>query len=207
MRDAPWEPHPDIKRRSAVSEEPAYHPESRAPSPESRVMDADVELPVTRSSRLSRSAGAAGSQRGPDARSPGRHAESDCWMHRLGRVLADSPPVDHRHVPDRGVAVVGAGAVRPVLDPDDRVLHVARAEVAGDRLPLWRYRVDADEIEIWSGVLWRQAVVVPRSRVQHIDVSQGPIERSYGLATLSIHTAGTQVFEGRSSRAWITRSR
>ncbi len=56
----------------------------------------------------------------------------------------------------------------------------------------WRYRVDADEIEIWSGVLWRQAVVVPRSRVQHIDVSQGPIERSYGLATLSIHTAGTQ---------------
>jgi membrane protein YdbS with pleckstrin-like domain len=56
----------------------------------------------------------------------------------------------------------------------------------------WRYRVDADEIEIWSGVVWRQAVVVPRSRVQHIDVSQGPIERSYGLATLSIHTAGTQ---------------
>ena len=56
----------------------------------------------------------------------------------------------------------------------------------------WRYRVDPEEIEIWSGVVWRQAVVVPRSRVQHIDVSQGPIERSYGLATLSIHTAGTQ---------------
>ena len=35
-------------------------------------------------------------------------------------------------------------------------------------------------------------MVVPRSRVQHIDVSQGPIERSYGLATLSIHTAGTE---------------
>jgi uncharacterized protein len=55
-----------------------------------------------------------------------------------------------------------------------------------------RYRVDANGIEIWSGVVWRQAVVVPRSRVQHIDVSQGPAERSFGLATLSIHTAGTQ---------------
>jgi membrane protein YdbS with pleckstrin-like domain len=56
----------------------------------------------------------------------------------------------------------------------------------------WRYRLDGEGIEIWSGVVWRQAVMVPRSRVQHIDVSQGPLERSHGLATLSIHTAGTQ---------------
>lgn len=56
----------------------------------------------------------------------------------------------------------------------------------------WRYRVDAAGIEIWSGVVWRQAVAVPRSRVQHIDVSQGPIERSHGLATLSVYTAGTE---------------
>ena len=56
----------------------------------------------------------------------------------------------------------------------------------------WRYRVDAEGIQIWSGVIWRQVVAVPRSRVQHIDVSQGPLERSYGLATLSIYTAGTR---------------
>lgn len=55
----------------------------------------------------------------------------------------------------------------------------------------WRYRLEADGIEIWSGVVWRQSVAVPKSRVQHIDVSQGPLERSHGLATLSIHTAGT----------------
>jgi uncharacterized protein len=54
-----------------------------------------------------------------------------------------------------------------------------------------RYKVDAQGIEIWSGVVWRETVAIPRSRVQHIDVSQGPLERSYGLATLSIHTAGT----------------
>lgn len=56
----------------------------------------------------------------------------------------------------------------------------------------WRYRVSGEGIEIWSGVIWRQTIAVPRSRVQHIDVSQGPFERSYGLATLSIYTAGTQ---------------
>jgi uncharacterized protein len=54
------------------------------------------------------------------------------------------------------------------------------------------YLVDAHGIEIRSGVVWRQVVAIPRSRVQHIDLSQGPLERSYGLATLSIHTAGTR---------------
>ena len=32
---------------------------------------------------------------------------------------------------------------------------------------------------------------MPRSRVQHTDVSQGPLERGYGLGTLVIYTAGT----------------
>jgi membrane protein YdbS with pleckstrin-like domain len=55
----------------------------------------------------------------------------------------------------------------------------------------WRYRIAPEGLEIWSGVVWREVVAVPRSRVQHIDVSQGPLERSYGLATLSVFTAGT----------------
>ena len=53
------------------------------------------------------------------------------------------------------------------------------------------YRVDAQGIEIQKGVYWRVAINVPRSRVQHIDVSQGPLERRYGLGTLVIYTAGT----------------
>jgi len=54
-----------------------------------------------------------------------------------------------------------------------------------------RYRVDADGIEIRQGVVWRTVTNVPRSRVQHTDVSQGPLQRRYGLGTLVIHTAGT----------------
>jgi len=53
------------------------------------------------------------------------------------------------------------------------------------------YRVDSQGIEIQRGVYWRVAINVPRSRVQHTDVSQGPLERRYGLGTLVIYTAGT----------------
>lgn len=54
------------------------------------------------------------------------------------------------------------------------------------------YRLDAHGIEIRQGVWWKSTVNIPHSRVQHTDVQQGPIERSFGLATLLIHTAGTQ---------------
>ena len=53
------------------------------------------------------------------------------------------------------------------------------------------YRVDGRGIEIRRGVVWRKVINVPRSRVQHTDVSQGPLERGHGLATLIIYTAGT----------------
>jgi membrane protein YdbS with pleckstrin-like domain len=53
------------------------------------------------------------------------------------------------------------------------------------------YRVDDQGIEIRRGVVWRRIINVPRSRVQHTDVSQGPLERTHGLGTLVIYTAGT----------------
>lgn len=54
------------------------------------------------------------------------------------------------------------------------------------------YAVDAQGIEIRRGVVWRSVVNVPRSRVQHTDVSQGPLERRFGLGRLKIYTAGTE---------------
>jgi hypothetical protein len=54
------------------------------------------------------------------------------------------------------------------------------------------YKIDGLGIEIHQGVIWRTVVNVPRSRVQHIDVSQGPLQRRYGLGTLAIYTAGTE---------------
>lgn len=54
------------------------------------------------------------------------------------------------------------------------------------------YRIDAQGLEILGGVYWRTITSIPRSRVQHTDVSQGPLERRYGLGTLVVYTAGTQ---------------
>ncbi|MFV1988137.1 MAG: PH domain-containing protein [Gemmatimonadota bacterium] len=54
------------------------------------------------------------------------------------------------------------------------------------------YTVSHASIEIRRGVFWRKVVSVPRSRVQHTDVSQGPLERRFGLGTIVIYTAGTE---------------
>jgi uncharacterized protein len=54
-----------------------------------------------------------------------------------------------------------------------------------------RYRVDWDGIEIRRGIWFRSIITIPRTRVQHTDVSQGPMERSFGLGTLVVHTAGS----------------
>jgi membrane protein YdbS with pleckstrin-like domain len=63
--------------------------------------------------------------------------------------------------------------------------------------PAWRYdttwfRVDDDGLEFAHGRWWRHHVSIPRSRIQHTDVTQGPFERRFGLGTLVIFTAGTQ---------------
>jgi membrane protein YdbS with pleckstrin-like domain len=54
------------------------------------------------------------------------------------------------------------------------------------------WRVDEDGLEIRRGILWRREITVPRARVQHTDVHQGPLQRRYGIAKLVVHTAGTQ---------------
>jgi membrane protein YdbS with pleckstrin-like domain len=54
------------------------------------------------------------------------------------------------------------------------------------------YVVDDAGLEIARGVYWRTVTTVPRSRIQHTDVSQGPLERTHGLGTLVVYTAGTQ---------------
>ena len=54
------------------------------------------------------------------------------------------------------------------------------------------WRIDEVGLTIRTGVVWRTEISVARSRVQHIDVSQGPMERRYGLATLAVYTAGTE---------------
>jgi len=53
------------------------------------------------------------------------------------------------------------------------------------------YAMGEDRLRVVRGMLFRKDTVVPFGRVQHLDVEQGPLERYFGLATLTMHTAGT----------------
>jgi membrane protein YdbS with pleckstrin-like domain len=55
-----------------------------------------------------------------------------------------------------------------------------------------RWRLDHRGLRVRRGLLWHVEVLVPRSRVQHLDIERGPLERHFGLATLVVHTAGSQ---------------
>ena len=49
----------------------------------------------------------------------------------------------------------------------------------------------SEGVVLRSGVLWRNEAWVPAARLQHIDVDQGPLDRRWGMATLTLHTAGS----------------
>jgi membrane protein YdbS with pleckstrin-like domain len=55
----------------------------------------------------------------------------------------------------------------------------------------WGYRIDAKVLETRSGRLFQRARLLPLSRLQHVDIERGPLERMFGLASLILHTAGT----------------
>ena len=60
------------------------------------------------------------------------------------------------------------------------------------RYRYWGYDMGTDRLRIVRGYMYHRDVVVPFGRIQHIDVDQGPIQRRYDLATLTVHTAGNQ---------------
>ena len=55
------------------------------------------------------------------------------------------------------------------------------------------WKLDDDGFATRRGGLWRSETLVPVSRVQHLDLERGPLERQLGLATLVVHTAGTRM--------------
>jgi membrane protein YdbS with pleckstrin-like domain len=70
--------------------------------------------------------------------------------------------------------------------------------LCGGLLQLWlplqlrrtRFLLRRQDFLLESGVWWRQAVLIPLTRVQHVTVSQGPLQKQFGLATLKVFTAG-----------------
>lgn len=54
------------------------------------------------------------------------------------------------------------------------------------------WRLDEQGLGVRRDLLWQLETRIPTSRVQHLDLRRGPIERSARLATLVVHTAGSR---------------
>lgn len=54
------------------------------------------------------------------------------------------------------------------------------------------YWLTEEGLYIQTGVIWRRKTLVPRNRIQHTDVAQGPLQRKFSLAKLVVYTAGTR---------------
>ena len=57
----------------------------------------------------------------------------------------------------------------------------------------WGFRLTSRTLEIRHGVIWKSYRVVARSRIQHIDINNGPLDRRFGLVQVVIYTAGSVV--------------
>jgi membrane protein YdbS with pleckstrin-like domain len=78
-------------------------------------------------------------------------------------------------------AVLGAGVAL--------ALGVVAEWIARRRVRAWRYAEREDDLLVQRGLLFSRLSVVPYGRMQFIDVTAGPFERSFGLATVRMHTA------------------
>ena len=109
------------------------------------------------------------------------------WQMRLAQVGVTA-----------GIAAVLAGAGAGVAAGVTAGVGAA-AEVAAcgaialwfvrNRFRAWTYQERDEDLLVSRGVLIRRLSVVPYGRMQFVDVTSGPVERLYRLATVKLHTA------------------
>jgi membrane protein YdbS with pleckstrin-like domain len=83
----------------------------------------------------------------------------------------------------------GAQALALVLVAVALVVGIAIERVAQRRVSAWGYCERDDDLLVRRGVMFQRLSVVPYGRMQFVDVTAGPVERSFGLATVQLHTA------------------
>ncbi len=131
----------------------------------------------------------------------------------------DTPPPEHHQwqpLPPRGALFAAAGAALSMAllfgaacvvlmlatDQSNWLLGPPTSAGVGALLGAWFgwrrhrltfWRLDAQSLGVRRGHMWQSESHVPVSRVQHLDLRRGPLERMAGLATLIVHTAGTRM--------------
>ena len=101
-------------------------------------------------------------------------------------------------VPVAGALVIFGGSLPVTIETAVVVVAVVFALLLGWQLVApslayqrWRYRIDEQLLVARYGIIFHEEKVIPMSRLQHVDLTRGPVERMFGLATLVVHTAGS----------------
>lgn len=69
------------------------------------------------------------------------------------------------------------------------VAIAARTAYTAAAYRAWTYRFTSDGLEIEYGVWWKQASAMPYHRLQQVDVTQGPLERRFGMSSVRLRSA------------------
>jgi hypothetical protein len=116
-----------------------------------------------------------------------RHPSPRLWRARLTQLAATTLIV----VLAAGIGVgLGAGRLAALAAVIIVVaLAAAMAVLLRRRFLAWRYAERDDDLLVGRGVMIKRLTVVPYGRMQFVDVTAGPVDRIFGLATVQLHTA------------------
>ncbi|GLR47122.1 PH domain-containing protein [Sphingomonas astaxanthinifaciens] len=110
---------------------------------------------------------------------------------RIHNLLIWLPLVVGSVVLDRLVlAETPFGGLLMVLVP---LLALMTVVIAPQRV--WRrlgYALEPALLRVVRGWMFHTDTLVPLTRVQHLDIARGPLDKMFGTASLVVHTAGTQ---------------
>ena len=97
------------------------------------------------------------------------------------------------------IALAGPGAMPGWIRATTAVVGIGLLALAawlwrwsGRNAASWGYVEAADDLLVTGGVLFRRLVAVPYGRMQFVEVEAGPLERHFGIAKVSLHTASTE---------------
>lgn len=100
-----------------------------------------------------------------------------------GVVLAGIASIVDRFFVALPLELIGAGVVLITVLGGTHAVFAHR---------IWRFRLDDDALFLVRGVITRTDTSVPYVRVQHVDTTRGPVERTIGLASVVVYTAGSR---------------
>lgn len=86
-------------------------------------------------------------------------------------------------------SLVFANTVGSAVAAAAAVVAVVRAALIPRIVRAWGYAERESDLLVRHGRLVRRLSIVPYARMQFVDVTAGPLERAFGLATVQLHTA------------------